>query len=58
MVKNLPDNARDMGLISGSGDALEKEMANHFSIFVWKIPWTKELGRLQSMMLQKVSDTT
>ena len=58
MVKNLPANARGVGLISGSGDALEKEMANRSSIFVWKIPWTKELGRLESMMLQKVSDTT
>ena len=27
---------------------LEKEMATHFSILAWKIPWTEELGRLQS----------
>ena len=26
----------------------EKEMAIHFSIFAWEIPWTEETGRLQS----------
>ena len=30
-------------------DPLEKEMAIHYSTFAWKIPWTEELGRLQSM---------
>ena len=30
-------------------EPLEKEMATHFSILAWKIPWTEELGRLQSM---------
>ena len=34
--------------------ALEKEMATHSSILAWKIPWTEESGRLQSMGLQKV----
>ena len=29
-------------------DPLEKEMATHSSILVWKIPWTEELGGLQS----------
>ena len=29
--------------------ALEKEMATHFSILAWKIPWTKEPGGLQSI---------
>ena len=38
-------------------DPLEKEMATHFSILAWKIPWTEELGRLQSMGSQE-SDTT
>ena len=32
MVKNLPDNVRDVGLIPGSEDPLEKEMATHSSI--------------------------
>ena len=30
-------------------DPLEKEMATHFSILAWKIPWTEESGRLQSI---------
>ena len=34
--------------------ALEKEMAPHSSTLAWKIPWTEELGRLQSMGLLKV----
>ena len=29
-------------------DPLEKEMATHFSILVWKIPWTEEPGQLLS----------
>ena len=35
-------------------DPLEKEMATHSSIHAWKIPWTEELGGLQSMGLQRV----
>ena len=33
----------------GREDPLEKEMAIHSSTIAWKIPWTEELGRLQSM---------
>ena len=29
--------------------ALEKGMATHFSVLAWRIPWTEEPGRLQSM---------
>ena len=35
-------------------DILEMEMATHFSIFAWRIPWTEEPGGLQSMGLQRV----
>ena len=35
-------------------DPLEKEMATHSSILAWKIPWTEEPGRLQSMGLKRV----
>ena len=35
-------------------DPLEKEMAAHFSILAWKIPWTVEPGRLPSMGSQRV----
>ena len=38
----------------GQEDPLEKEMATHFSTLAWKIPWTEEPGRLQSMGSQRV----
>ena len=38
----------------GWRDPLEKEMATHPSILAWRIPWTEEPGRLQSMGLQRV----
>ena len=38
----------------GQEDLLEKETATHSSILAWKIPWTEEPGRLQSMELQRV----
>ena len=38
-------------------DPLEKEMATHSSILAWKIPWTEDPGRLQSMDMQE-SDMT
>ena len=47
VVKNLPVNARDKGLIPG--DPLEKEVTTHSSILAWKIPWTEVLGRLESI---------
>ena len=36
----------------GLEDPLEKEMATHSSTLVWNIPWTEEIGRLQSMGFQ------
>ena len=51
MVKNPPANAgdiRDTGLIPGL------EMATHSSILAWRIPWTEEPDRVQSMGLQRV----
>ena len=38
----------------GLEDPLEKEMATHFNILAWKIPWTEDPGRLQSMGMQRV----
>ena len=35
-------------------DPLEKGMATHSSILVWRIPWTEESGQLQSMGFQRV----
>ena len=37
----------------GWEDLLEKEMATHSSHLAWRIPWTEEPGRLQTMGLQK-----
>ena len=55
MVKNLPANAGDTGLIPGQEDPLEKEMATHSSILAWEIPWMEGPGRLQSMGQQRVA---
>ena len=52
VVKNPPANARDIGLIPGSGRSLEKEMATHSSVLAWEIPRTEEPGGLQAMGLQ------
>ena len=52
MVKNLPaiaGDTEDAGSIPGLEDPLEKETAPHYSVLAWRIPWTEELGRLQSM---------
>ena len=52
MVKNPPANAEDIKTrvwCLGQEDPLEKEMATHSSILAWRIPWTEEPGRLQSM---------
>ena len=47
-------NVGDPGSIPGSEDPLKKEMAIHSSTLAWKIPWTEEPDRLQSMGLQRV----
>ena len=44
-------------LIPTTCETLEKEMATHSSILAWRIPWTEELGGLQSMESQE-SDAT
>ena len=44
VVKNLPKNGGDTGLISGWEDPLGKGMTTHSSTSAWKIPWTEELG--------------
>ena len=38
----------------GQEDPLEKEMATHSTTLAWKIPWTEEIGRLQTMGSQRV----
>ena len=53
-VKNLPAMQETEVQFLGREDPLEKEMAIHSSTLAWKIPWTEECGRLQSMGLQRV----
>ena len=47
-------NTRDIGLILGREDLLEKGMATHSSILDWEIPWIEEPGGLQSTGSQRV----
>ena len=56
-VKNLPAIQETRVRSLGLEDPLEKEMGTHSSILAWKISWTEEPGRLQSMRSQG-SDTT
>ena len=50
MVKNPPAIVGDSSVQSlGWEDPLEMEMATHFSILAWDIPWTEEPGRPQSL---------
>ena len=54
MVKNLPAIQQIWVQSLGWEDPLEKEMETHSSILAWKILWTEEPGRLQSMGLERV----
>ena len=54
MVKNMPAMQETQVQSLGGEDPLEKEMAIHTNILVWRIPWTEEPGRLRSMELQRV----
>ena len=56
-VKNLLAMQETRVQFLGQKDPLEKEMATHPSILVWRIRWTEEPGRLQSMGLHE-SDST
>ena len=54
MVKRLSTMRETRVQSLGWEDPLEKEMAIHSSTIAWKIPWTKEPSRLQSMGSQRV----
>ena len=54
LVKNLPAMQETRVRSLGQEDPLEKEMAINSSIPAWRIPWTEELGGLQSMRSQRV----
>ena len=53
-VKHMPTMWETWVQSLGQEDLLEKEMAPHSSILAWKIPWTEEPRRLQSMGSQRV----
>ena len=54
MVKHLSAMQETRVRSLGWENPLENEMAAHFSILAWKIPWTTEPGRLLSMGLQNI----
>ena len=54
MVKNLPAMQETKVQSLGREDPLEKGMATHSSILVWKIPCTEDSGRQQSMGSQRI----
>ena len=60
VIRNLAANAgdvKDVGSIPGE-DPLEKEIATHCSTLAYRIPWTEEPGRLQSMVSQELDTVT
>ena len=54
MVKNLPAVQETWVQSLGQENPLEKGMATHCRILIWRISWTEEPGGLQSMGLQRV----
>ena len=57
MTKNLPVNTgdlRDASSVPDGEDPREEGMATHSSILAWRIPWTEEAGRLNSVGSQRV----
>ena len=54
VVKNTLTNAGDVGLIPGLGRSPGEGNGNPLQYLAWKIPWTEESGRLQSMGSQRV----
>ena len=53
-VKNLAPMQETWVPSLGREDPLEKEMATHYNVLAWRIPWTEEPGGLQSMESQTV----
>ena len=54
MLKNPPTTQETQVRPLGQEDPLEKEMATHFSVLAWEIPWTEEPGGLPSMGSHRV----
>ena len=58
MVKNLPEMWETQVQSLGQEVPLEKGMATHSSILAWRIPWTQESSRLQSIGLDMTEQLT
>ena len=54
MVKNPLAMQETQVQFLSQEESLEKGMATHASILAWRIPWTEEPGRLQSIELQRI----
>ena len=54
LVKNLPVMQETWVQLLGWEDPLEESTATHSSILTWRIPWTEEPARMQSMGSQRV----
>ena len=54
LIKNLPALQETLVQFLGWEDPLEPRTATHSSILAWRIPWTEEPGRLQTVRLQRV----
>ena len=54
VVKNLPAMQETQVRSLGQEDPLEEGMATHSSVLAWRIPWTEEPDRLQSVESQRV----
>ena len=57
MVKNPPAIQERQVRSLGGEDPLEEETAAHSSILAWRIPWTEQPGRLQSIASQRINMT-
>ena len=57
IVKNLPANARDPGLIPGLGRPPGEGMATDSIILAWRIPWTEEPGCKESDTTERLTHT-
>ena len=54
VVKNLPASVGDMGSIPGLGRSPGGGNTNPLQYYCWRIPWSEETGRLQSVGSQRV----
>ena len=57
MIKNLPSMQKTQVWKLGQKDLLEKRMATHSNILVWRIPWMEEAGGLQSRGHKQLNKT-